>query len=58
MKCGWIKFKVSMIYYHPNVGYGTFIKQFYRTGFGETIVIKLSNNREYFAPAYEFIKIE
>lgn len=47
-----------MLYYHPNVGYGTFIKQFYRTGFGETIIIKLSDNREYFAPAYEFIKIE
>lgn len=50
----------SVFYFHPYAGEGgrgKLIKQFYRTGFGETIIIELPSGRQYFAPAGEFQRV-
>ncbi len=49
-----------VFYFHPYAGEGgkgKFIKQFHRTGFGETIIIELPSGRQYFAPAGEFHRV-
>ena len=50
----------SVFYFHPYAGEGgrgKFVRQFYRTGFGETIIIELPSGRQYFAPAEEFQRV-
>lgn len=45
-------------YYHPAVGTGSFVKRFVRPFYGEAIIIKLPDGREWFAPTREFTRID
>lgn len=50
---------VSVIYVHlPTGNYGTLVKEYTPTGRSLTLMIKIKNGREYFAPEHEFKKIE
>ncbi len=41
-------------FYHPAVGSGDFVKRFVRPIYGEAIIIRLENGREWVAPSWEF----
>ena len=42
------------IYYHPEAGYGKFIRRFNNPIYGESIIIELKDGRQYYAPSIEF----
>lgn len=44
-------------FYHPAVGSGDFVRRFVRPIYGEAIIIRLDNGREWVAPSWEFNRV-